>query len=155
MKKIITITGHKNSKKDYVAESLAKNSEVVFVRPYTDKQIPLGEIAEVYGDYHYVLKATLDSMIETEKVISMITVNGNRYVYFEFQLTGTYNVLIVDDYGLLDLKDRWKGNVYSVLLYSVNQEQSKRVEEYLNRHEFDEVFDVDNDDIYELEARIE
>ena len=63
-------------------------------------------------------------------------------------------MVIVDDYGVVDIRDKWKGKLYTIRLVSDNEERSDRVGEYLYKHEFDLVFDVDHDDFNELEARI-
>ena len=154
MKKIITITGHKHTKKNDLARKLAKNSEVIWVQPYTDRPIPKSEIPEKYGEYHFTTKEELDYLIKNNDVLSVTTINNHRYVFFNFQITANYNVLIVDDYGVVDIKTRWKGKIYTIRVVSDNEEQSDRVGEFLYKHEFDTVFDVDKDDYDELEALI-
>lgn len=151
--KIVTITGHKNTKKDYIASKLAENSDVEFIKPYVDVELPKGIEPEEFGEYHIVLPAVMDDMIRDEKVICITEIENRRYVFFDFQLTADYNILIVDDYGMMLIKEKYD-DVYSILLKSKNQRPSKRVLEFLTPTEFDEVFDVDNDDIDELEVRI-
>ena len=153
LNKVITLTGHKNCGKYNVAMDLAENSDVAFIKPYTDREIPLDDIPEEYGDFHYVSKDTLDLMIEDDEVLSSTMIDGNRYVFFKFQLTAQYNVLIADDYGVVDIKSNW-GDVYSVKVYSDKQIDSDRVGVYLYDHEFDEIFHYGLDDVDELEWRI-
>lgn len=160
-KTVVTLTGHKHSGKDYVAERLAMNSAVKYIKPYTDKgnrHLRENEIPEEYGGYHFVTKEELDLMIQTEKVISITTIEHkgelHRYVFFESQLTAPYNVLIVDDYALVDFRSNWKGKLFTIRVKSKNQIESDRVGEYFYEHEFDEVFNYGIDDFDELEAKI-
>ena len=93
-------------------------------------------------------------MVRSEEVLYSVEIEGRDYVYFKFQMNAPYNVLITDDYGVIALQDNWDGELYTIFVTSKNQKPSKRVGEYLTPSEFDEVFDVDVDDIDELEARI-
>ncbi len=154
MKKIITLTGHKYSGKYKLANELANNSDVVFITPYTDKQIPIGEIAEMYGEYHYVPKEYLDHLIEEENLLSMTIINGTRYCFFECQLQNGFNILIVDDYGVVDIQNNWNGELYSVKVWSDKEEESERVGKFLYNHDFDEIFHYGVDDVSELEWRL-
>ena len=151
--KIVTITGHKHTKKDYVAMKLAENSDVEFIQPYVDVELPKGVEPDEFDGYHIVLPAVMDDMIRDEEVISITEINGRRYVFFEFQITADYIVVIVDDFGLKAIKDKYK-NVFTVLLKSKNQEPSERVLEFLKPSDFDVVFDVDTEDISDLEDKI-
>ena len=49
--KIVTITGHKNTNKDFIAEKLAENSDVEFIQPYVDAELPKGVEPEEFGKY--------------------------------------------------------------------------------------------------------
>lgn len=150
--KIVTLTGSKNCGKDVIAEKLSENSDVVYLKPYTDKK-PLSS-AELIVGYNVVSKNELDQMIKDNEVLSITRVNGHRWVYFKFQLTEAYNIMIVDDYGVCDVRTNWNGDLYSVKVVSKNMQDSDRVGVYLYNHDFDEVFDYDSDDFDELEARI-
>ena len=155
MKTIITLTGHKEVKKDYIANKLAENSDVGFVRPYTDIDTPFLEEDGKQWEYNVVLPSVLDDMVSEEEVLCYGEINGQRYVFFQFQLVHDYNVLIVDDYYLYDLKNKWDGAIYSVKLVQKDQVESERVGVIYKDEDFDMVFDVDRDDIFELEARLE
>ena len=155
MDKLITLTGHKNSKKDWVARKLVENSDIEWITPFTDKKKDIGKDSEECGGYHFISKERMDEKLREEEWISKITVNGNRYVYFKSQLTADYIVLIVDDYGLMELFESIpRNNLYTVKVKSKDQIESDRVDSYLFDHEFDMTFDVDNGDINELEAHI-
>lgn len=154
IKKIITLTGHKHTKKDIVAEKLAKNSDVAFIKPYTDKEKKSYILDEYVGGYHHMSKEELDYMIRNEEVLCKTKIGDARYVFFKSQLTAPYNVLIVDDYAVVEIKDNWKGSIYTIRLVSDNEEESDRVGEYLYKHEFDLIFDYYKDDFDELEAKI-
>lgn len=150
----MTLTGHKNCKKDWIAIKLAENSDVNFVYPYVAMDLPNGiELANMEG-YHIVVPSVFEDMKREEKLLYSVIVNKREYAFFDFQMTSPYNVVIVDDYGVIAIKDNWDGDVYSVFVKAKNQQPSKRVGEFLTLTEFDEVFDADNDDIDELEARI-
>lgn len=154
MNKIITLTGHKNCGKELLARRLAYNSDIQYVRPYTDKKVTIRADEYDLGDLNYVSKKKLDEMIEEEEVLSITNINGTRYVFFKSQMTEAYNVLIADDYAVVDIKDKWK-NIYTVKVWNESQIDSDRVGEYLYDHEFDEVFYYDEDDVSMLEVRIE
>ena len=154
MKKIVTLTGHKHTKKDIIAQRLAKNSDVKFVRPFTERGVKNCSDDDLV-DYNVVLPSALDEMIDSEDVLTITKRGKYRYVFFKFQLTSTYNVLIVDDYQLKDIKDVWDDEIYTVKLTSKKEVESDYVGEYYFNDEFDEVFDVDVGDIDELEWRIE
>lgn len=150
MKKIVTITGHKNTKKDFIAEKLAMNDDIEFVHPYTARELPQGIEPADMGEYHIVLPTVLDKMIEEENVLSITEINGHKYVYFEFQFKEPISVVIADDYAVIDIKKNWThfngGDVFTIRAVSDNEEQSDRVGEYLYKHEFDVVFDWNKDD---------
>ena len=153
MKRIITLTGHKNCGKLEIAMDLAKNSDVHYIKPYSDRKYPIGEIPERYGDFHVVSSDKLDKMIESDELLCMSVINDNRYCFFKSQLQEGYNVLIVDDYALADMRGKYD-DIYSVKVKSKNQKDSSRVGVYLYDHEFNEVFNYDTDDVSELEWRI-
>ena len=77
MNKVLTLTGYKNCGKYNLAMDLAKNSDIEFIKPYTDKEIPLDDLPEKFGDFHYVSKDTLDMMIEDDEVLSSTMINGD------------------------------------------------------------------------------
>ena len=154
MKKIVTITGHKHTKKDTIAKKLASNSDVEYVTPYTDKEIPKWIDSEKVDEHHHVTAEELDEMIENEKVLSITKINDTRYVFFEFQFMYPYSVVIADDYAVVDIKKNWDGKIFTIRTVSRNEEQSERVGEYLFKHEFDAVFDYEYDDYDELEILI-
>lgn len=152
--KIITITGHKNTGKVYLARKLATNSGVDYIIPFTDKEFK-GDKPQEYYDLQFVDPVELDDMIKKNDVLISTVIDDDRYVVFKSQLTNNYNVLIVDDWQLTDLMSNWDGELYTIKVKSKNQKKSDRVDVYLFDHEFDEVFDMDYDDYYLLEARIE
>lgn len=152
---IITLTGHKNTKKDYIANKLCENSEVHYIKPYCDCEVTLRDDTNAYYDYHQVSKEKLDSMIKEYEVISIREINGIRFVFFEFQLDEGYNVMIVDDYSLMDVRANYPTDeLFAIKLKSDDEVKSDRVDVYLYDHEFDEVFDVDYGDLDLLEVKI-
>lgn len=151
MNNIISLTGAKNSGQLKLAFDLAKNSAVGFVKPYTDR--PFNSI---WSDcYYFLSKEDLDTMIGEKEVLYQSIINGHRYVFFKEQLTETYNILILDDYGVAELSTKYSNDIYSIKVVSANEKNSTRVGVYLYNHEFDKVFDYDNDSVEELEWEIE
>lgn len=151
MRNIVSLTGHKNSGKLEVAWDLSKNSDVAFVKPFTDRPIH-----DLWSDcYNFVSKERLDELIESLEVLYSSKIGDYRYVFFKNQLVKDYNVLILDDYGVAELKNKYHKYFYSIKIVSQNQRDSERVGVYLYNHEFDKVFDYDNDYIGDLEADIE
>ncbi len=149
--KIVSLTGT-GSGVTYTAEKLAENSDVAYLKPYTDKET-LSSAESIVG-YHQVSKEELDLMIQTEDVLCITKVNNHRWVYFKFQLEEAYNILITDDYSVVDLWDRWDGELYNIKVVTPENLKSNRIDVYLYDHEFDEVFDYKTDDFDELGARI-
>ena len=151
--KIISLTGV-GQDVYWTACKLAENSDVVFIKPFTDKE-KLNS-AEWEAGYHQVTKDTMDYLISEEEVLSQTLINGNRYVFFKMQLKeGAYNVLMVDDYALVDLQSNYTGELYSVKVNTKENIRSQRIGVYLYDHEFDEVFDPKTGDYDELIWRIE
>lgn len=151
--KIVSITGHKHSKKYELAYDLCRNSEVEFIKPYTDRELSVYDIKDE-DCCIYVSKNTLDIMLENYPVLSMTRINGARYVFFKCQCTASYNVMILDDYALVQTRDNWNDELYTIKLYSKENTQSDRVGVYLYDHEFDEVFHYGEDSIDDLEVRL-
>ena len=154
MNKIITLTGNKYCGKLTLAYKLSQNSDVEFVKPYTDKPFEYGVDPEKYGDYHFVSEDTLDEMIQEEEVLCSTKINGSRYVIFMKQINSPYSVIVADDCQLMDIKDKWS-NLYTIKVRGRNEKPSKRVGVYFLDHEFDEVFHYKEDYFDLLEARIE
>jgi len=155
MDRLITLTGHKHTKKDWIARKLAQNSDIEWITPFTDKKKDIGKSSEECGGFHFISKERMDEMLKKEECICKVVINDNRYVYFKSQLTSDFIVLIVDDYGLTQLFESvGKDKLYTVKLKSKDQIKSDRVDSYLFDHEFDVVFDVDYDGVDELESHI-
>lgn len=153
MNKIVTITGHKNCKKELVVDDLIKNDGVGYIKPYTDWEIA-PNLDESYIDmYNHVSSERLDKMIEKQDVLYSTTINGHRFFIFGIQMKNKVNVLYADDYGVIQIKDNWD-NVFTVRIVSDKEIKSDRVGEYLFDHEFDCIFDYDKDNIEDLEEMI-
>ena len=154
MRKIITLTGHRYCGKVSVAIKLSRNSDMEIVHPVTDKPIPK-ERTDYYGDeYAHVSKERMDELIATEHLLSQTVIDGYRYCFFEFQLKAPYNIMILDDDALVQTKENYDGDVYSIKVWSDNEKKSKRVGESVQDYEFDEIFHYKVDDVEELEWRI-
>lgn len=151
MNNIISLTGAKHSGKLDLGMQLARNSAIKFIKAYTDR--PSNDL---WSDcYYFVSSDKLDELIEKREVLHESKVGKWRYVFFVDQLTAPYNILILDDYGVVDVRSKYKKHLYSIKVVSANEKPSRRVGVYLYNHEFDEVFDIDEDSLEELEWRIE
>lgn len=148
---IVTITGAKNSGQLDVALKLAENTAVNFVKCYTDRE----RNHLLWEDcYIFVSKEELDTLLDEREVLYQTVLNGDRYVFFKDQVTHEYNVLIVDDYGVVELM-KYRPYFYSIKVVSSNEKPSSRVGVYLYNHEFDRLFQYGVEDIEDLEADIE
>ena len=151
----MTITGHKHTNKDILAKRLAENSDIEFVRPYTARELPnWGDADYLDSEFNVVLPNVLEDMMSTEKVLSVTEIGDNKYVFFDFQFREPYSVVVVDDCGVISIKDNWDGKVFTIRIVSSSEEKSERVDKYLNKHEFDAIFDFEKDDLSELEHLI-
>ena len=143
--RLVVINGAKHSKKDIVAMKLAKNSDCVWIKPYTDSKF-------LFDDYPHLNEEQLTRKMEREVPLCESVVNGHRYVFFENQLNAEYVVMIGDDRIITYLKNNWDGDLLTVKVHSKDEEYSAR--NLLPDKDFDIVFNVDMDDIDELEELI-
>ena len=67
--KIITLTGAKNTNKELLAYKLSQNSDVGYIKPYTDRESPEDAEECDVNNYNYVSKDRLDEMIEEDEVL--------------------------------------------------------------------------------------
>ena len=146
MTKIIVLNGEKYTDKISVALRLASNSDVEYSVPYSTKDDP---------NYEYMRKKELLELIKQDTPLMTTHLKGEIYVYLKSQFTADYCVVIADDYALIELQNTWKGDIITVRLISEKSEKSERSNVYLYNHDFDIVFDFDNDDFHMLEAMIE
>lgn len=145
--KLIALSGAKHSKKDSVASRLAQNSDCIWIKPYTDR--------EIIGDDWYISmsKTKLNRKMEREVPLAETVVAGNRYVFFENQLKGDFVVLIGDDRIIYNLKKNWGGHLITVKCHSKDEKPSPRC--LMDDKEFDIVFNYETDDFDSLVFEIE
>lgn len=143
--RLILINGAKNSKKEIVAMRLSKNSDCIWIKPYTDSKL-------LFDDNPHLNKEQLSRKMEREVPLCETVVNNHRYVFFENQLNAEYVVLIGDDRILDYLKNNYSGDMITVKVHSKDEEYSAR--NLLPDKWFDIVFNVDTDDIDELEELV-
>lgn len=149
-KKIIALSGHKYCGKVSVAIELAKNSDIEFIHPVTDKQTE--NHSDYYGDeYTHISKEKMNELVNSGKLLSMTVVGGYRYCFFDFQLKSEYSVMIVDDDALMQIIENFDGKLFTVRVYSDNEVKTDRVGNYTK---YDETFHYKVDDVSELEWRI-
>ena len=154
MKKIVTLTGQIDSKRDWVARKLEKNSDVEYVFPYVGIDLPMSADLTAFHEYHVVLPQELEIMMRHERVLYSTTINDTMYVFFEFQMKEPFSVVVVDDDGVFQLRENWDGEIYSIYVKSKSQKDGGRSGKLMKPQDFDEIFDADIGDLDELEARI-
>ena len=150
--KLIVLSGAKHSKKDLVASRLAENSDCIWIRPYSDKKIPINRDADDY-DFISLNQKQLNEKMAREVPLVETIVGGNRYVFFETQLLADYVVLIGDDRVVFNLKNNWDGDLVTVKCHSKGEVSSSR--SLMDDKEFDIVFNYESDDFDSLVAEIE
>lgn len=147
--KIVALNNARNGKADRVASKLASNSDVVYVKPYTDKppKLDFGE------DYIHLNDKQLSDKMEREIVAVTCEVGKYRYTYFENQFTNGFVVLILDDDCIKTLKKKYGDDVITIRVKSKDEEVSSRMGN-LRDGFFDFVFDYDVEDVDDLEWRV-
>ena len=151
--KIITITGHKNCRKEFLVADLSKEDGVQYVKPYTNREV-LPYLDETYKDmWNCIPTDELSDKAMFEKVLAKTEINGHLYMFFDSQMTAPVNIVFADDYAVASIKENWD-NVVTVRVVADDEIQSDRVGEYLYQHEFDYVFDYDKDNYQELKEKL-
>lgn len=148
--RLIIITGARYTKKDIVASKLAKNSDCIWIKPYTDR--PNGHVEYEQDDYIHLNEKQLSHKMEREVPLAVIEVNDHRYVFFENQLRANYCILIGDDSVVSYFRNNWDGDLLTIRCHSKNEKYSER--NILGDDEFDIVFDTDTGDYDELEELV-
>lgn len=149
--KLILISGMKHSKKDLLAHRLASNSDCIWIKPFTDRKMPVN--AEPSDDVFIKMnQKQLDDKMEREVPFASTVIKGSRYVFFENQLNADYVVLVCDDRMIQYIQNTWNGEYVSIRCHSDKEEYSDRW--LMQDHEFDYVFHYDHDDYDTLEALI-
>ena len=148
--RIIALNGAKNTRKEWVARKLESNSDCIWIHPWTDKPSPWRDYED--DEMMHIDYANLDYKIEHDNPIAITEINNYRYVWFEYQLIAGYCILIADDNVIKYLKENWTDELITVKIHSNDEIYSARSQ--LKDDEFDIVFNVDNDDIEELEELV-
>ena len=149
--KLILISGARGSKKDLLASRLAGNSDCIWIKPYSNRKVPVN--ADPVDDRFIKLNdKQLNRKLEKEVPIAETIINGNRYIFFENQLRADYCVIIGDDRVIFNLKNNWDGDIVTVKCHSRDEQSSPRF--LLDDTEFDIVYNYDEDDYDTFEAMI-
>lgn len=143
--KLVTITGRPNTGKDLVAMRLDENSDVRYIKPYTDKELPINSETYEHDGLIHLSKKQLDDKLNREVPLLIREINGSRYVFFENQLNADYIVLIVDEDSLDHLRRKFQDKLFRIY---VTKSTCSRSEKY------DVVFNPDTDDIDFLEVKL-
>ena len=148
--KLIVISGAKNSKKDLLAHRLASNSDCIWIKPYSDRTMPIN--ADPTDSFIRLNTRQLNDKMMREVPLAETVVKGNRYVFFENQLKGAYCVIVGDDRIVFNLKNNYESELVTIRCHSDTEKSSPRF--LLGDEEFDYVFNYDHDDYDTLEALI-
>ena len=148
--RLIIVSGARYTKKEIVASRLAKNSDCIWIKPYTDK--PNGLVEYEQDDYIHMNEKQLTHKMGREVPLAVVEVNDHRYVFFENQLRASYCVLIGDDSLVSYFKNNWDGDLLTIRCHSKDEKYSER--NILGDDEFDIVFDTDGGDYDELEELV-
>ena len=131
---------------------LASNSDCRWVKPYTDKKVPVNQENWEMDEYIHLNEKQMAHKMNRDKVLMSIDVNGDRYVYFEYQMNSEYVVIVGDDRVVSYLKDNWDGKLITVRCHSDGEKYSER--NLLSDSEFDIVYHYDTGDYEDFEAKI-
>ena len=148
--RLIIISGAKYTNKELVASRLAKNSDCIWIKPYTDR--PSGHVEYEQDDYFHLDESKLSAKMERDKPLAVVELNNHRYVFFENQLHANYCILIGDDSLVSYFKNNWEGDLLTVKCHSKNEKYSQR--NILGDDEFDVIFNTDDGDYDELEELV-
>ena len=135
--KIITISGHKNSEKVKLAEKWDRNENVSLINPVTTKE---------RDDFIHLTPYELESKIEEERPLLSTIIDAETYCYFPSQLKNDWNIFILDDLCLKDLKDNFDGKIVTVWVKDPKAEKSMRTGLIYRESDYDYVFNVGMDD---------
>lgn len=133
MKTIITLTGLKQSGKVSLAEKWDRNENVSYIKPFTDNP------KKRFDDYPFLPAKQLAEKVANGGVLASTMVGDWDYIYFQSQLVNDYNLFIVDDYLLKELKEVYP-NVISVWVEDSKGEPSDRVGVIYRKSDFDYTF---------------
>lgn len=138
MKKIITLSGHKDCGKYALAEKWGRNENVGFIQPFTDNP------KRRFDDFPYLPSKKLLAKIGSEPLIAMTEFKDFTYVYFPSQLNNDFNVIIADDTIMNCIRDNYE-DVVTVWVENPAAEESDRVGKY-KKESYDYVFNYGIDD---------
>lgn len=150
--RIILISGARYTKKELVASRLAQNSDCIWVKPYTDKKVPINQEEWEQDDYIHIAEDALSDKMERDNPLAVVEVNEHRYVFFENQLKASYCVLVGDDSLVSYFKNNWDGDLLTIRCHSKDEKYSER--NILGDDEFDIIFNTDDGDYDELEELV-
>ena len=131
--KIITLTGLKQSKKTKLAELWSKNENVSYIQPYTTNRD---------SEHLYIDKDKMYVKLGSEPPLHATMIDGEYYCHFKSQLNNDFNILIVDDYALKDIRENFDGRIISVWVDDPKGEASERVGHYYTKEDYEYIYNV-------------
>ena len=145
--KIIAVTGEKNSNKEWLARKLAENSDVIFIRPYTDKPTLVNQEPYEMDEYIHLTDSQLSYRMDREPLLICKRINGHRYAYFKTQLRADYCVIIVTADMIPPLKKEYGFELFTIYCHTGQgcDDPTK----------YDYVFNSKEDSYDNLEERVE
>lgn len=135
--RIITLTGLKQSGKEKLAELWDNNENVSYIQPFTTNRD---------SEHLYLSKENMLVKMSEEPYLTCTMINGEYYCHFKSQLCNDFNILIVDDYALKDIKDNFDGRVITIWVDNTKGEASERVGHYYTKSDYEYVYNVGLDD---------
>lgn len=136
--KIITVSGHRNSAKVKLAENWDRNANVTLINPVTTNM--------EREDFIHLKPDVMEMKIEEEQPLVSTTLDGETYCYFESQLSNDWNIFILDDLCLHELKENFTGKIITVYVKDPNADKSARTGMLYGESDYDYVFNVGLDD---------
>ena len=149
---LIAICGAKNSGKESLAMKLSRNSDCIWIKPYTDKEYPVNIEDWEQDDMIHLNEKQLDNKMNHEIPLAVTEIKGYRYVFFENQLRADFVVLIADDNVVSYLKREWNGDLITIKCHSKEESYSER--NLLPDSEFDLIYHKETTDYEDFESQI-
>lgn len=142
MRKILTLSGLKQSGKRKIAEQLERNENCSYIRPFTSAKDCPEDFIKVDEDYLYQLAGE-------NPPLSFVRIGDYNYVYFEMQLDNDFNIIIADDDEVVNIQKNYDGEVYTIWIESKNAEPSERSGKHGTSY-YDYVFNANTDSLDEF-----
>ena len=147
MKQIIALSGLKQSGKVKLCELWDQNANVSYIKPFTDNP------KRRFDGYSFLPTKDLHKKMDEESILCSSMVKDFDYIYFQSQLINDYNLLIVDDYALKELKEIYP-KIITVWVENPKAEDSGRVGVIYRKSDYDYIYNYGLDEPEEFLEQI-